>query len=175
MKRKNFLGILTTVFIFLPLVLFSKEKLKLAEKYEKWNKEEVVYIITPVETEVFSKLVTDPERDLFIEEFWRQRDPTPGTSRNEFKEEHYRRIEFANKRFGRGTPIKGSRTDRGRFYIKLGNPASVEKYMGFNIYPIETWLYSGSSKFMRVPFFRLVFFRLEVSIFKYKLKLKMKI
>ena len=159
MKWKHFIGILLIVVIILPLRLLSNQNLKLYKKYEEWIKEEVIYIITPIEKDVFYKLETDRDRDLFIEEFWRQRDPTPGTPRNEFKEEHYRRIEYTNKTFGRGAPIKGWRTDRGRFYIKLGNPASVEKYMRSNIYPIETWLYYCSPKFMRVPFFRLVFFQ----------------
>ncbi|MGB3860740.1 MAG: GWxTD domain-containing protein, partial [Candidatus Aminicenantaceae bacterium] len=60
-----------------------------SEKSEKWIKEEVVYIITPKERAVFKKLETEKERGMFIEEFWRHRDPTPGTPRNEFREEHY--------------------------------------------------------------------------------------
>ena len=159
MKWKLFKGFLFIVVMTLPLKLLPNQNPALEKKYEKWIKEEVIYIITPIEKDVFYKLETDRDRDLFIEEFWRQRDPTPGTPRNEFKEEHYRRIEYTNKTFGRGAPIKGWRTDRGRFYIKLGNPEFVEKYMGFNIYPIEIWLYSISPKFMRVPFFRLLFFQ----------------
>ena len=159
MKGKYFIGILVTAFVLFPLVLLSKGKPKLAKKYEKWIKEEVIYIITPVEKEVFSKLETDRERDLFMEEFWRQRDPTPGTPQNEFKEEHYRRIEFANKHFGRFTPFKGWQTDRGRFYIKLGSPPHVEKYMSKDILPIEIWYYYGNPKFIRASFFRLLFFQ----------------
>jgi len=159
MNWKRFKGFLLIVVIILPLKLLPNQNLKLEKKYEEWIKEEVIYIITPIEKEVFYKLETDRDRDLFMDEFWRQRDPTPGTPRNEFKEEHYRRIEYTNKTFGRGTPIKGWRTDRGRFYIKLGNPAYVEKYMDSDIYPVEIWYYSGSPKFMRTPFFRLLFFQ----------------
>jgi len=159
MKWKHFIGFLLIVVITLPLKLLPNQNLKLDKKYEDWIKEEVIYIITPIEKDVFYKLESDRDRDLFIEEFWNQRDPTPGTPRNEFKEEHYRRIEYANKTFGRGAPIKGWRTDRGRFYIKLGQPVSVEKYMNPNIHPIEIWYYSGSPKFMRSPFFRLLFFQ----------------
>ncbi len=159
MKWKHFKGILLIVVIILPLKLLPNQNLELEKKYEEWIKEEVIYIITPIEKEVFYKLETDGDRDLFMEEFWHQRDPTPGTPRNEFKAEHTRRIEYTNKTFGRGAPIKGWRTDRGRFYIKLGRPATVEKYMNFHIYPIEIWIYSGSPKFMRVPFFQLVFFQ----------------
>lgn len=152
--------------MFLALMLVPQgllsldiDKPKLAKKYIKWLEEEVIYIITPVEKEVFSKLVSDKERDLFIEEFWKQRDPTPGTARNEFKEEHFRRIEFANKRFGRETPLKGWRTDRGKFYIKLGSPTYVERYINPDIFPIEIWYYSGNPRFIRTPFFRLLFFQ----------------
>ena len=159
MKLKHFKGLLLIVVMILPLKLLPDQNPELEKKYEEWIKEEVIYIITPIEKDVFYKLETDRDRDLFIVEFWRQRDPTPGTPRNEFKEEHFRRIEYTNKTFGRGSPIKGWRTDRGRFYIKLGRPVSVEKYMGFHIYPIEIWYYSGSPKFMRVPFFRLLFFQ----------------
>ena len=113
LKWKHFKGFLLIVVIIFPLRLLPNQNLKLEKKYEEWIKEEVIYIITPIEKEVFYKLETDRDRNLFMEEFWRQRDPTPGTPRNEFKEEHYRRIEFTNKAFGRGTPIKGWRTDRG--------------------------------------------------------------
>ncbi|MFC2157045.1 GWxTD domain-containing protein [Acidobacteriota bacterium] len=159
MNWKPFKGILFILVMILPIRLISNPSQQLEKKYEKWIKEEVLYIITPAENDVFYKLESDRERDLFIEEFWRQRDPTPGTPRNEFKEEHFRRIEYANKKFGRGTPIKGWRTDRGRFYIKLGNPGYVEKYMDPDVHPIEIWYYTSSPKFTRAPVFRLLFFQ----------------
>ncbi|MEE9500910.1 MAG: GWxTD domain-containing protein, partial [Candidatus Aminicenantaceae bacterium] len=104
-----------------------------SEKHEKWIKEEAVYIITPKERAVFNKLETDKERDMFIGEFWRHRDPTPGTPRNEFKEEHHRRIDYANERFGGTTPFDGWATDRGKFYIMLGEPVYIERYVNSNI------------------------------------------
>src|SRR6476620_2837031 len=67
--------------------------------FEKWLKEDVVYIITADERAVFEKLTTEEERDQFIEQFWARRDPTPGTSANEFREEHYRRIAYANEHY----------------------------------------------------------------------------
>ncbi len=135
-------------------------KPKLPEKYKKWIEEEAVYIITPKEKEVFYRLETDEERDRFIEEFWQQRDPTPGTPRNEFREEHYRRIEYANKTFGRGTPTRGWRTDKGRIYIILGEPAQIQKYLNTTeIYPIEIWYYQGQPRFGQAPFFRILFFQ----------------
>jgi hypothetical protein len=73
------------------------QKPKLPENYKTWLDEEVVYIIAPMEREVFLKLQTDRERDLFIEAFWKQRDPTPGSAENEFKTEHFRRIAHAHR------------------------------------------------------------------------------
>ena len=106
----------------------SKEKVNPPENYKKWIEEEVAYIITSKEKSVFLQLKTDRERDIFIEAFWKQRDPTSGTARNEFKEEHYRRVSYANEYFGRGTPRPGWKTDQGRIYIVLGKPNSIETY-----------------------------------------------
>jgi GWxTD domain-containing protein len=158
MKGKFFTTLLLISFI-LPLSLYSVQQTRLSEAHEKWLEEEVVYIITPAEKDVFLKLETDRERDNFIQEFWRQRDPTPGTPRNEFREEHYLRIEFANRTFGRGTPLEGWRTDRGKFYIMLGRPANVQKYSTFDIHPIEIWYYTGNTKLDQEPIYRLTFFQ----------------
>ena len=105
-------------------------KPKLPESYRKWLDEDVVYIISTVEREVFLKLQTDRERDLFIEAFWKQRDPTPGSDENEFKTEHFRRVAFANRYFGRDAPRPGWQTDRGRFYIILGEPNDIQRFGG---------------------------------------------
>lgn len=158
MKGKCFTILLIISFI-LPLSLYSVQETRLEEAHKKWLEEEAVYIITPAEKEVFLKLETDRERDNFIEEFWRQRDPTPGTRRNEFREEHYLKIDFANRTFGRGTPVEGWRTDRGKFYIMLGRPANIEKYSTFDIHPIEIWYYMGNPKLDQEPIFRLTFFK----------------
>ncbi len=88
--------------------------------YKKWLNEDVKYIIAPEEKSVFSKLTTDEEKEEFIEQFWYRRDPDPMTPTNEFKEEHYRRIAYANERFASGMP--GWMTDRGRIYIIHGAP-----------------------------------------------------
>ena len=90
-------------------------KPKLAEAARKWIEEDVVYIITPVEREVFLKLRTDRERDLFIEAFWKQRDPTPGSDANELRTEHLRRIAYADRYYGRDAPRPGWRAERGRY------------------------------------------------------------
>lgn len=88
--------------------------------YKKWINGPIGYIITPAERSAFKKLATDEERDQFIEEFWRRRNPTPGSAENSFKEEFYRRIAYANEHFSSGIP--GWKTDRGHIYIMYGPP-----------------------------------------------------
>jgi GWxTD domain-containing protein len=100
----------------------------LPDRYKTWLNEEVVYIITKTERRVFLELQTDRERDLFIEAFWKHRDPTPSSPENEFKTEHYRRIKYANGYLGRETPRPGWRTDRGRMYIILGEPLEIQRF-----------------------------------------------
>jgi len=88
--------------------------------YKKWLSEEVPYIITDQERAAFKKLSTDDERESFIENFWERRNPNPGSPENEFKEEYYRRIAYANEHYASGLP--GWKTDRGRIYIMYGPP-----------------------------------------------------
>jgi len=90
------------------------------EALDDWIKGEVRYLITEEERAVYQKLTTPEERESFIEEFWRRRDPTPQTAENEFREEFYRRIAYANENFGAGMP--GWLTDRGRIYVLYGPP-----------------------------------------------------
>lgn len=116
---------------------------KLAPKYKAWLEDEVVYLITPRERQVFLDLASDRERDLFIESFWRHRDDSPETERNEFREEHFKRIAYANGHFiGSGRP--GWKTDRGKIYIILGPPRSIRPYGGTDaVLPCEVWSYQG--------------------------------
>lgn len=120
--------------------------------YQRWLEEDVRYIIAPEEKSVFKKLTTTEEREKFIEDFWRRRDPTPESLQNEAKEEHYRRIAYANDHFASGKP--GWLTDRGRIYIAFGPPDRKEtnptgtqlyrpEYEGGNMttYPFEVWEY----------------------------------
>ncbi len=101
-------------------------KQELSSTYKKWLNEDVRYIITPEEMSAFKQLSNDEERDQFIEQFWLRRDPTPDTPENEFKEEHYRRIAYANEHFAAGIP--GWRTDRGRIYIMWGPPDEIDAH-----------------------------------------------
>jgi GWxTD domain-containing protein len=105
---------------------------ELATPYKKWLEEEVPYIITDEERSAFLQLQTNEEREQFIEAFWQRRDPTPDTVENEFKEEHYRRIAYANERFSSGIP--GWRTDRGRIYIMWGPPDEIESHSSGSTY-----------------------------------------
>jgi GWxTD domain-containing protein len=105
---------------------------ELATPYKKWLEEEVPYIISDEERSAFLQLQTNEEREQFIEAFWQRRDPTPDTVENEFKEEHYRRIAYANERFSSGIP--GWRTDRGRMYIMWGPADQTESHTQGEIY-----------------------------------------
>lgn len=126
---------------------------EIKEAYKRWLDQDVPYIITKEERRAFMALQTDEERENFIENFWRRRDPNPDTEENEFREEYYERIAYANERFTSGIP--GWRTDRGRIYIAWGKPDSIESrpsggaydrpsYEGggtTTTYPFEIWFY----------------------------------
>jgi GWxTD domain-containing protein len=108
--------------------------------YQKWLGEDVRWIISDEERMAFKRLQTEDERQAFIEQFWLRRDPTPNTNENEMKEEHYRRIAFANDRFTEKIP--GWQTDRGATYIKYGPPDALDSHSATAVtYPYETWLY----------------------------------
>lgn len=107
--------------------------------YRKWLNEDVAYIITNEERAAFKRLQSDPEREHFIEQFWERRDPTPGTAENEFKEEHYRRIAYANQHFS--SSIAGWKTDRGRIYITYGPPDEIDDHSSESPTPFQQWRY----------------------------------
>ncbi len=135
-----------------------KEK-DLAERYREWLRL-VSYIILPVEKEVFMKLATDRDRDIFVESFWKQRDPTPSTPQNEYKDEHIKRFAYANMYYRRGTPREGWMTDMGRMHIILGPPASIERFEGVaGIHPCQVWYYRGEKEKRLPAYFGLVFFK----------------
>ncbi len=133
----------------------KEEKLRkeLETPWKKWLTEDVSYIITDEERRAFKNLQTDEEREQFVENFWLRRDPTPDTEENEFKEEHYRRIAYANEHYASG--IAGWKTDRGRIYIVYGPPDEIESHPSggsyerpieegggeTSTYPFEQWRY----------------------------------
>jgi GWxTD domain-containing protein len=118
--------------------------------YKHWLDEDVKWIITGEELTAFKQLSNDEERDAFIEQFWLRRDPTPDTEENEFKEEHYRRIAYANEHFPAGIP--GWRTDRGRIYIVWGKPDEIESHPSGGQYQRE--INEGGGSTSTFPFER---------------------
>jgi GWxTD domain-containing protein len=110
--------------------------------YKKWLNEEVPYIITAEERAAFKKLGTDDEREQFIEQFWERRNPNPGSPENEFKEEYYRRIAYANEHYASGIP--GWKTDRGRIYIMYGPPDEIDDHSSGGTY-IRPWEEGGGT------------------------------
>lgn len=136
-----------------PTTKARNVKPELKDAYKKWLSTDVDYIITKEEKRAFLALATDEERENFIENFWRRRDPNPDTEENEYREEYYERIAYANEHFTSGIP--GWKTDRGRIYIAWGKPDSIEShpsggaydrpsYEGggsTTTYPFEIWFY----------------------------------
>lgn len=164
MKRKFALLLLIVLFSISVLTVYPVQDKKLIknlpDRYREWLEEEVVYIITPTEKKVFLMLANDRERDLFIGAFWKHRDPIPATPENEFKTEHYQRISYANKWFGRGTPTDGWRTDMGRIHIILGEPKTIDRYENLTeVYPTIVWFYQGMGKYGLPESFNVVFFK----------------
>jgi GWxTD domain-containing protein len=119
-----------------------------AKAYKKWLNEDVAYIITDQERAAYKSLVTDAEHEAFVQDFWLKRDPTPATPENEFKEEHYRRIAYANEHFASYVP--GWKTDQGRIYITFGPPDEIEDHSKGGTYqrPPE----EGGGQTTTVPF-----------------------
>src|SRR5437763_1084716 len=128
-------------------------KQELKGVYKKWVDEDVRWIITDQEMQAFKSLSNDEERDQFIENFWLRRNPNPDSPENEYHEEHYARIAYANEHFAAGKP--GWRTDRGHIYIAFGKPDNIDSHPSGGNYdrpmeegggntstfPFETWHY----------------------------------
>jgi GWxTD domain-containing protein len=116
---------------------------KAESPYTKWMNEDVAYIITGRERAAFQRLGTEAERQEFIEQFWDRRNPAPGSLNNPFKEEHYRRIAYANSRFASQSGLPGWKTGRGRIYITYGPPDEIESHPSGGTYgrPAELWKY----------------------------------
>lgn len=126
----------------------QKLRKELSTPYDDWLNKDVAYIITDQERQAFKRLSNDEERDQFVEQFWLRRDPTPDTEENEYKEEHYRRLAYANEHFASGIP--GWKTDRGRMYIRYGAPDEIEPHPAGGSYqrPIE----EGGGQITAYPF-----------------------
>ena len=128
-------------------------KIEIKGAYKTWLEQDVPYIISDEERRAFRTLSNDEEREAFIENFWLRRNPNPDSPENEFREEHYRRIAYANEHFAAGKP--GWKTDRGHIYISFGAPDSIDAHPSGGSYqrtveegggetatfPFETWHY----------------------------------
>ena len=131
----------------------KQTRIELGHAYKSWLEQDVAYIISDEERRAFRTLSNDEERDAFIENFWLRRNPNPDSPENEFREEHYRRIAYANEHFAAGKP--GWKTDRGRIYISWGAADSIESHPtggsyqrpmeegggNTSTFPFETWHY----------------------------------
>jgi GWxTD domain-containing protein len=159
--RKFFIGLaLLGLGTGVPLVPSqeSPPTTALKEKYRHFL-EVTHWIMTPKEREVFQRLSTDEQRDRFIELFWKMRDPTPGTPENEYRDEMERRFAYVNQRFRFGG-VPGWKTDRGRVYMVLGPPKSIERFdMDLDIYPTEVWYYYGEGRPGLPAHFAMVFYK----------------
>ena len=148
--------------LFIALILaacclIASAQTQLSSRYKKWLDEDVSLIITPPERADFQNLSSDDQREKVIIDFWERRNPNPGTPENKFKEEHYRRLAYANIHFAftdkkdKSTP--GWKTDRGRIYILYGQPDSIDNHGGGGYQlasgvkaatdPYELWYYKS--------------------------------
>ncbi len=132
---------------------YLKQELKPDGTFKKWLEQDVVWIISDQEVQAFKALKNDEEREAFIEQFWLRRNPNPESPDNEFREQHYARIAYANEHFAAGKP--GWRSDRGHVYIAFGKPDSIDAHPSGGNYqrpieegggststfPFETWHY----------------------------------
>ncbi|HEY9433739.1 MAG TPA: GWxTD domain-containing protein [Blastocatellia bacterium] len=119
----------------------QEEKLK--SVYKRWIDEDVSWIITDEERKIFNSLKTDEEREQFIEGFWYRRDPDPDTDVNEYREEYYQRIAYANEHYTSGVP--GWKTDRGRIYIMFGKPDEIKSHPSGGSYDRPAWEGGGAT------------------------------
>ena len=132
---------------------------KLLPRHEEWLNGPPSLLLTKSEREAFAGLVADEQRDKYMERFWEIRNPKPGGPANEFKEEYYSRVAFANAFYGRDAGSEGWRTDRGRTYILFGKPQTSMNFLANQeLYPTEMWFYSNPGLSELPPFFYVVFF-----------------
>jgi GWxTD domain-containing protein len=141
----------------------SKSEKGLAPNYRHWLDVEVTYIISSTEKKQFLSLTTDQERDSFIQAFWRVRNPDPGSDSNSYKDEHYRRLAYANEHFGVAKYENGWQTEMGRIYIILGKPKQRAPYHEKpNLRDMEIWFYEAETPVLP-PYFYVLFYRRSLS------------
>lgn len=136
----------------------AQELFPLSDEHKRWLEYDAIYIISDREKDAFERLQSEAERESFIAAFWERRDPEPLTPENEFRIEHYERIEYANTMLGRETSVPGWMTDRGRIYIQLGEPDERETFAAVPaLYPAELWFYLQRDELLLPPIYVLFF------------------
>jgi GWxTD domain-containing protein len=161
-RARNFLSVFILIFCgtgVLPAA--TKAKAALPAKYSVWLNEEVPYIISNAERSAFLELKTDADRDAFIQNFWEIRNPDPNSPTNQFRDEYYRRLAYANDQFGSPGRHDGWRTARGMVYITLGPPQQLTPYRSTQyLTPLEIWFYqSPSTNHALPPYFYVLFYQ----------------
>jgi len=150
------------VLLLVPALLAPGQKTSerdLPPQYQEWLNL-VAYHIQPVEREVFLQLTNSRDRDLFMDTFWKQRDPTPGTPENEYKDELIKRFQYVNQFYGRATTRAGWKTDMGRIHMVLGPPASIDRFEAtIGLVPCQSWSYYGDARRGLPPQFFLLFYQ----------------
>jgi len=160
--RSKFALILVSVVFSLVSVevkAASTKTSQLPEVYRHWVNEEVNYLITDAERDAFLQLTTNQDRDTFIDNFWKIRNPDPTAPANEAKDEHYRRLAYANEQFGFRGANNGWRTDRGMVYITLGAPKQIGRYLNTKyLRQMEIWFYQSPGPALP-SYFSVIFFK----------------
>jgi GWxTD domain-containing protein len=155
-------ALLPVAVLFLAGLLGAQAKVRerdLPARYRDWLKLTATFIL-PAERDVFLSLASDREREIFIEAFWRQRDPTEATPQNEYKDEMEERFRHVNEYFRRGAVREGWMTDMGRVYMTLGPPRSIERFEGTSgLYPAQVWYYYGEAAKGLPASFVMIFFQ----------------
>ena len=164
MRRQAFL---LTLALLVPMLGWAKDATKLLPPhYREWLTKDVAYIISKEEKDSFLQMVTDADRDKFIDRFWEARNPTPGAPTNPYKVEHYKRLEEASARFSTSRAQDGWRTDMGRVYITLGPPEQKGRYVSQSgVRGMEIWFYSNSHPALP-PFFSVIFYEKDFGDFR---------
>ncbi len=154
---------LCIILLLVSAVRSGAEQAKnLPAQYRHWLNEEVTYIINSDERKQFLTLSNDAERDSFMKAFWEVRNPTPGSEINDYKEEHYRRLAYANQNYGSIAAQNGWRTDQGRIYITLGAPKQKATYPNSrNVRPMEIWFYEAETPALPAHFY-IVFYKRSI-------------
>src|SRR5205085_535723 len=153
LRNSAFFAVIFAFFVLFPALLAAKNSIKdLPPRYRTWLTDEVNYIISNDEKDVFLQLPADEDRNKFIEHFWELRNPAPGAPSNAYRDEIYRRIEYAKQY------LNGVHTDMGRIYITLGEPKQRGKYYAHSeVRPMEIWFYENVNPALP-PYFYIVFF-----------------